>query len=85
MKLEYRRVRVPLRGVWADGQKGIVTIPKHAILRTAAGGLDGDPERLIPAFVGERKLLCFAQDLKERTAKVSNYAGCSSGRPTQTT
>ena len=85
MKIEYRRVRIPLRGIWADGQKGIVTIPKHAILRMIADGLDGDPEKLIPAFVGDRKLLFFAQDVKERTAAINGYAACSLADPSQIT
>lgn len=74
MELQYRRVRVPLRGVWANGQKGIVTIPKHAILRLAKR-LDGDPGKVIPAFVGDRKILFYPQDLQERTAVLKNYRG----------
>ena len=72
MQLQYRRVRVPVRGVWADGQKGIVTIPKHAILRLAGDALDGDPGKIVPAFVGNCKLLFFAQDLDERTTILKN-------------
>jgi hypothetical protein len=77
MELQYRRVRVPLRGVWADGQKGIVTLPKRAILRVAAGSIDDDPGKVVPAFVGDRKILFYSQDLKERTAIIKNHSAMS--------
>ena len=70
MDIQFRRVRLQLRGTWANGRKGTVIIPKHATLRIADDVIDGDADQLVAAFVGDRKLLFSAQDLRERTVQI---------------
>ena len=52
-------------------------LPKHAILRLATHDLDGEPDKVVIAFVGDRKMLFYAQDLKERTAIMKNHPAIS--------